>query len=360
MLGGGLSGLAVATLLAERGVRVEIRDRRAMSGGRFEGGFQVLENGSRPQDVLAELDVLGFGRPPEVVPLTSAVLLDSELRRWEVSSREPYAYLVRRGGGRASLDGWLEDRAKSAGVRIRRGVSGHAVPPDVVATGPRRADGAAREVVFRTDHADLIAVLFDPALTPTGYAYLFVHDGWGTIGAARVRGLTRLRESARSAFARLDEAFPMAREVVGEKVLFMNFGLPSHLRSGATWYVGEAAGVQEFLFGLGNRLALRSAALVARAVAGDGFDADGFRRDLVVPMTASIAARAAYERLGPRLVRFGCRWLAAGDFRQRLIRLQSPTVPHQAVARMVMMAWRERRGCPHLPVARWCRRVEEG
>ena len=57
----------------------------------------------------------------------------------------------------------------------------------MVATGPRQADGVAREVVFASDLPDTVAVLFDPTVTPTGYAYLFCLGGHATFGVAQVR-----------------------------------------------------------------------------------------------------------------------------------------------------------------------------
>jgi choline dehydrogenase-like flavoprotein len=182
VLGGGVAGLATALLLARRGVDVEVLER---GHGRFSGGLQVLENGTRPEDVLVELERLGYGPPScDLVPLRDAILLGPDLRRHEVSSSEPYAYLVRRGSGPGTLDSWLRRAAEEAGVRVVRASPAVGSPPQVVATGPALADGAARELVFRTDHPDLTVAHFDPRLTPTGYSYLFVRDGLGTIGAA--------------------------------------------------------------------------------------------------------------------------------------------------------------------------------
>ncbi|MCG6962784.1 MAG: NAD(P)-binding protein [Acidobacteria bacterium] len=358
ILGGGLSGLATAVLVAQRGTRVEVRDRRRGGGGRFTGGFQILENGSCGQDVLEELEQMALAPDCELTPLHEAVLLDADRRRWEVRSSKPYAYLVRRGAGPGTVDHWLRSQAEASGVSLETGSETSSWTADVHATGPRYADGVAREVVFKTSHPNLMAVLFDPRLTPTGYAYLFVREGFGTMGAAQVRRLAELRRNAERAFAILLEEFPMPLENAHEHGQFMNFAMPGHLSSSGRWYVGEAAGVQEFLFGLGNRLGLRSAALVAEAIAGSGWDQGRFREGLVRPMTVSILGRAAFELAGPSSVGRLCAWLAGADFRERLIALQRPSAIRRFMARAVMLVWRHRGPSPRLPVARWRRREE--
>jgi flavin-dependent dehydrogenase len=356
--GGGLSGLATAVLLARRGLAVEVWDRHRGGGGRFAGGWQVLENGSRETDALQELRSIGLEPDFPAVPMRRALFLDGFGGRFEVSSAEPYSYFVRRGGSAGSLDAWLRGLAKSAGVALREST---AAPPDadVVATGPRQADGVARELVFASDLPDTVAVLFDPSVTPTGYAYLFCLGGHGTFGVAQVRGVSSLGRAREQAWRRFREAFgEFAVRDGREHGQFMNFSLPSHLRAAdGRWRVGEAAGAQDFLFGLGNRLALRSAGIVAEGIAGR-WDGEAFRSGLLRPMRATVALRFAYERMGRRAFSAFCRRASRGDFRRFLIRLQRPRVVTDAVARVVMAAWRERRGCRHGPLCAWCRERE--
>lgn len=356
--GGGISGLATAVLLAEEGRSVEVWDRHRGGGGRFAGGWQVLENGTDELDALDELRVLGL--PPDfpAIPVTRALFLDGFGRRHEVTSASPYAYFVRRGGGEGSLDAWLRGLAVAAGVILHEGVVAPA-DSEVIATGPGQADGVARELVFSSNLPDTVAVLFDPTLTPTGYAYLFCIGGHATFGVALVRRVERLREAQQRAWRRFRETlgeFAVREEHEGGQ--FMNFCLPHHLRGrDGRWYAGEAAGVQDFLYGLGNRLALRSAGLVAAGVAGR-WDEGRFVRTVLRPMRTTVALRFAYERLGRRGFAAFCRLASRGDFRSLLLRLQRPGPLKDAVAKVVMAAWRERRGCRHAPLCSWCRRRE--
>ncbi len=356
--GGGLSGLSTAWLLARAGFDVTVCERKPAAGGRFAGGWQVLENGSSATDALEELAAWGFPAGIPAQPLHRALLLDGFGGRYEVASRRPFAYFVRRGGGRETLDGWLEAAVEQAGGRVVRGVT---PPPDaqVVATGPRQADGVAREVIFTSHLADVAAVLFDPAVTPTGYAYLFSMGGHGTFGVAQVRRTASLRSAQELAWRRFRELlgeFPL--EVLHEGGQYMNFSLPSALCDGTgRWWVGEAAGVQDYLFGLGNRLAMRSAALAAAGLLGR-WDAAAFLGGLRRSMTTSVGLRFLFEAMGRRgLARF-CRAAAGGDFREFLVGLQRPRLLTALLARVAQWVWRERRGCRHGPLCRWCRRRE--
>lgn len=356
--GAGASGLAAAVLLARRGATVELYDRRAGGGGRFHGGWQVIENGTSERDALDELRALGLPDGFTVIPATRALLLDGIGGAHEVASTRPFAYFVRRGAGNSTLDGVLLRRAMELGVRLREREAAPA-NADVVATGPRQADGVAREIVFITDLPDTVAVLFDPALTPTGYAYLFAVAGHGTFGVAQVRQVRDLRRAGTAAWQRFRDVLgPFSAEVVHEGGQFMNFSLPRFLRAGAgAWHVGEAAGIQDFLFGLGIRLALRSAALAADGIVGS-FDHAVFETTVLRPMRTSIALRFIYERSGASSLARACRVASRRDFRELLLRVQRPSLVKDLIARAVMAAWRERSGCRHGPLCAWCRRRE--
>jgi len=355
--GGGVSGLAAATVLARSGARVVVHDRHVGGGGRFKGGWQVIENGSETCDALDELEGYGLRRGVEAIPAREAVLLDYRGRAVRVGSDAPYAYFIRR-GGEGSLDAALRGMAVAAGVELRDGAAAPAAV-EVIATGPRQADGVARELVFTSDLPDTIAVLFDPAVTPTGYAYLFCLSGHATFGVAQVRRIARLGEARHVAWrvfrATFGEFAVRDRREGGQ---FMNFSVPLHLRGGdGRWYAGEAAGVQDFLFGLGNRLAIRSAVLAAEGALGR-WDEGRFRAGIVRPMRASVAARFLYERLGRRSFAALARRAGKGDWSGMLRRLQGADAVKVLLARVIMPVWRERRGCRHSPLCRWCRARE--
>jgi flavin-dependent dehydrogenase len=355
--GGGVSGLATAVHLARGGARVEVFDRHA-GGGRFAGGWQLLENGTTGLDALAELGAWRLEPRCEVIPVRQARFYDAAGREYAISSREPYGYFVRRGPGAGTLDTWLRDEALGAGAVLHDGVQ---APADVqvVATGPRVPDGVAREVVFTSDLPDTVAVLFDPGLTPTGYAYLFCLGGRATFGVALARHLRRLPQARRQAWERFRELLgPFAVAEAREGGQFMSMSLPRGLQGpDGRWYVGEAAGVQDFLYGLGMRLALRSAALAAGGVLGRWEDG-AFERGIRRRMVATVALRFFYERAGAGAFASFCRRAARSDFRELLLRIQRPRPWLRLVARAVMAAWGDRHPVGRPPVASWSRRRE--
>jgi flavin-dependent dehydrogenase len=182
-------------------------------------------------------------------------------------------------------------------------------------------------------------------VTPSGYAYLFCLEGHATFGVAQVRRLRFLPTAREAAWARFRrELGDFNVREARESGQFMSFAPPRTLRGAdGRWYVGEAAGVQHFLFGLGIRFALRSASLVADGILGR-WDQGRFERELWRPMLASVAMRWGYERLGPRAFRRLCRMASKRDFRELLLGVQRPTLVRRTLARVVMAAWADRSG----------------
>lgn len=295
--GAGPAGLATAIELAQHGAPVDVYERHARVGARFAGDHQVLPAFGEAPRGYDLLDDLGVPRDSLALrPLHTARFLDAAEQVVEARSETPYALLVRRGPGEGTLDTALAARARSLGVRIHTGT---ALPPDhadVLATGLRRVDGLAMERMFRTTAPDRIDVLLDEDLAPGGYAYLFVDGGEATLGIAALgafRDLGPRLDVARDRFAAL-EAFD--QEDVRTAAHGMNFSLPTSALDEGRPRVGEAAGFQDFLFGLGLRMAMISGGLAARALA-EHRDYDAlWERTIGARMRTSLVDRWLYER----------------------------------------------------------------
>lgn len=271
ILGAGPSGLAAAITLAAAGAEVEVFERRGDCGSRFGGDLQGLENWSDDRDVLDEMRDAGLTLDFHRAPITHAVQTNGR-RSDRLSFARPGMYLVKRGTAPDTLDQALERQALAMGVRIRFRETRPPSEADIVATGPRGRPIFAidRGIVFDTDAGDRVEVLLDDDAAPKGYAYLLVTGGYGCL-------CTMLFEDFPSVHERLRRAREVLAERQGVRIRdprpvggVGHFALVPELRSGRALRVGEAAGLQDLLWGFGIRTALRSGVLAARCLVEGG------------------------------------------------------------------------------------------
>ncbi|MFI5246344.1 MAG: NAD(P)/FAD-dependent oxidoreductase [Gemmatimonadales bacterium] len=268
--GAGPSGLAAAIVLARAGHSVELFERRSVCGARFGGDLQGLENWSSGADVLEDFRSLGIETDFHAAPCCQGTQTDGVHEDTFVFDR-PAFYIVKRGDVPGSLDRSLARQALQLGVDIRFGTPCPEGTADVEATGPRgRAPFAIDTgIVFETDAPDCAVALLNDDIAPGGYAYLLITEGYGCC-------CTMLFDDFRS----IHERFARTREALIERrgISVWNarkVGGLGHVRARACWksgvsrLVGEAAGLQDFLWGFGIRLAIRSGALAASSLLAD-------------------------------------------------------------------------------------------
>jgi flavin-dependent dehydrogenase len=228
---------------------------------------------------------------------------------------------------------------------------------DIVATGPATPDGLAREMTWRTDDPERIDVLFDHHLSPGGYSYLFVLDGRATFGCAIVADFKKIDdyfEHALAAFRRLHPFTIPAGTRTGYS--YMNFHLKLLATRGPARWVGEAAGFQDYLFGLGIRYALTTGWLAARSILEElDFD-ELWRHELSVKQETSLVNRFLYETGGNTGLGVFVRQAAgAADFNAYLAGWHRTTWWKSLLAPLVRRVWRHRGRCQHKPGEHWCR-----
>jgi flavin-dependent dehydrogenase len=356
--GAGPAGLAAATLLARAGRKVVVHERNATVGARFVGDLQVVEDASdRLETVPAMFARLGLAAP-RWVPARTAEFFDAKMRRFEVSSKVPYAWFVTRGPGEGSLDTTLLAGALAAGAEVRFGSRLEPSSADLVATGPQTPDGLARETAFETDGVTRIRVLFDPSVAPGGYAYLFTVGGRGTFGCAIVKdlgGIDRYFGKARERLFSLDRV-PV--EGARDAYSFMNFALAPEPSQGGRPAAGEAGAFQDYLFGLGMRYAISSGALAAEALLAGRDFASLARERFAKRQRVSLVNRFLYEAGGAFGLSLFARLAARADFRSVLSAFYRPGPLRLALAPLAAALWRNRGRCAHRLPAHWCRRRE--
>lgn len=296
ILGAGPAGLTAAIALARAGRTVEVYERRQDVGARFPGDLQGLENWSHDEDVLDEIRRLGIEPDFDATPCARLEMIAGQ-EHFHVNTTRPGWYLVRRGSGVGALDRCLRVQAVAAGVVIHFGST---LPPnqvDILATGPRPREvvGVGKGIVFETSAADASVLLLDRTLARTGYAYLLIANGHGVMACGIFDDFTRIDECFEATRRRLttlrDFDIRNPRAFGGVE----GFSPRPRWRQGRALVVGEAAGLQDLLWGFGIRTAIRSGRLAAAAMI-DGSDYGTVAQQVLTPgMRATAVARVLWE-----------------------------------------------------------------
>jgi flavin-dependent dehydrogenase len=353
--GAGPSGLAAAIALAKAGREVEVHEAKSDVGARFIGDLQIIEGSSEAEPVPAFLDRIGIERNFYFRPADWATFYDHRSQARVIRSNEPYGYFIRRGAEDGTLDRGLLAQAQKAGARVV--FNSRLTTADIVATGPAAPDGLAREMTWKTDEPERIDVYFNHKLSPGGYSYLFILDGLATFGCAIVADFKRIDEyfdHSLAAAQRMHRFEIPAATRTGYS--YMNFHLKRQATNGESRYVGEAAGFQDYLFGLGIRYALTSGNLAARSILeGRDFDAL-WREQLGTKQETSLVNRFLYESGGNfGLAMFVRQAARARDFRRYLSGWHSHPWWKSMLAPVVRRFWRHDGRCMHKPGEHWCR-----
>src|ERR1043166_7480651 len=299
--GAGPSGLAAAIVLARAGRKVEVHEAKRDVGMRFIGDLQVIEGASERETVPNFLDRIGVERNFYFRPATWATFYAHRGKARTIRSDAPYGYFIRRGPAENTaentLDRGLLAQAIALGVDVR--FNSRLGSADIIATGPAAPDGLAREMTWKTSDPERIDVYFNHHLSPGGYSYLFILDGIATFGCAIVADFKKIDDYFGHSLA---EALRIANVDVPDDVRtgysYMNFHLKSRATSNGSRHAGEAAGFQDYLFGLGIRYALTSGWLAARSVLEERDFDELWQNELRAKQETSLVNRFLYETGG--------------------------------------------------------------
>jgi len=180
----------------------------------------------------------------------------------------PLCYLVKRGNVEGSLDQGLKRQALGAGVDIHFRQTIPAEEADIVATGPisRELFAVDKGIVFQTDHEDTNVFLLNDKAAYKGYSYLLITKGYGCM-------CTVLFDR----FPDLDQNFEVARQMLEEMFDFDIrepqpvagvgcFSTKNIYQKDEILYVGEAAGLQDLMWGFGIKTAVESGYMAAQSI----------------------------------------------------------------------------------------------
>jgi flavin-dependent dehydrogenase len=299
--GGGLAGLAAGLAAVRGGGGARVLERRREIGARFHGDFQGLENWTTEGDVLDDLAAMGIDTAFDHTPFHECVFFDPDGREYTCRSSKPLWYLVRRGADPGTLDQALKAQALREGVEIQFGQNVEHLPGGgIVAHGPRRVDAIAVGYVFPCDGADAAFGVVSDELAPAGYAYLLICRGRATLATCMFDDF----HNDKQYLARTVEFFQRKTGITLRDARpfggYGNMAAEPTVRRGALLFAGEAAGLQDALFGFGMRHALTSGHLAGIACAtGDlgGYEA-AYRRRIRPLIRAATVNRYLYGRAG--------------------------------------------------------------
>ena len=302
VMGAGLSGLAAATILAKAGKEVHVHDIRANSGARFDGDFQGLENWSSDEDFLDEMR--GWGLDPDEFKATAFHEVD--LIHPDDTITKPWSpkiafRVVERGTDDHTIDQGLKRQALEAGVKIH--YKSRVKPEDctIIATGPKGTSAVAYGEVFRTSYPNHVSFHLNDKLAPGAYAYLIVIDGIGLICTCLWRKQRKSDRFLNETIAWYDKHYPeLDREPVKRVGGKGDFTINERYKVNGRYYVGEAGGLQDFMWGFGMRYAITSGVLAAQDILG-GEDYEKAVRSKLLPFVkTSVANRFLMNRVGDK------------------------------------------------------------
>lgn len=355
--GAGPSGLSAAIALARAGWKVDVYEAKRDVGTRFIGDLQIIEAASESEPVPVFLDRIGIERNFYFRPADWATFYDHRGSARKIRSGEPFGYFIKRGPEDGTLDRGLLAQARTHGVNVIFNSRLPIEEADIVATGPASPDGLAREMTWKTSEPERIDVFFNHELAPGGYSYLFILDGIATFGCAIVADFKKIDDyfdHSLAAAQRLHRFEIPTETRTGYS--YMNFHLKQRATAGSGRFVGEAAGFQDYLFGLGIRYALTSGNLAARSIIDNSDFDELWTRDLGGKQETSLVNRFLYETGGNAgLQMFVWQASRASDFHTYLSGWHQKKWWKSLLSPLVRRVWRHRGRCLHKPGVHWCR-----
>ncbi len=301
ILGAGPSGLTAAINLARARYDVQLYEKRKDVGARFHGDLQGIENWSDIEDVRDALKRFKIDTNFYFESVHELTLTDGR-DSWSFNSERPAFYLIKRGNVEGSFDIGMKAQALQAGVDLHLGETIPKDLADIVATGPDYTQMFAivKGLIFGTVSKDIDAGLLKNINTHKGYSYLLVSNGYASICAYLGGNFERAGASLDDAKKTFSNLFGIQPDDIRDVAGFGAFVPGGNFASGNHRIVGEAAGIQDLLWGFGVRSSIESGYLAAQSII-EGKDYGALAKEhFGSRMKAGIVNRYLWEKLGSK------------------------------------------------------------
>ncbi|MCI0396012.1 MAG: NAD(P)/FAD-dependent oxidoreductase [Chloroflexi bacterium] len=301
ILGAGPSGLSAAINLARAGYDVHVFEKRGDAGKRFHGDLQGLENWSNDRNVLDDLRRMNVEINFDCDPMLKLVITNGYRRR-ESRYTRPLCYLVKRGAFPGSLDQGLKAQALAAGVNIHFKQTLPEEEADIVATGPisREIFAVDKGIVFQTSCEDTNVFLVNDEAAYKGYSYLLITRGYGCLCTCLFDRFTELDDCYEASQRFFLDTIPFDIQDPHPVSGIGCFSTQNVYQRGKAMIVGEAAGIQDLMWGFGIRTAIESGYLAACCLIENRDYAQAAQAFFESKLKATLAGRFLWEmaRLG--------------------------------------------------------------
>ena len=301
--GSGIAGMTAAINLSRRGKTVIIHEKQDCIGGARDGDFEGLENWIFALTVPEFFSkcCVDFKALP-ATPIFDFNVHLGGLDPVRITSPEPFFYIVSRGAENTSIDNYMANICRTNKVQFKFGKALAREDADIYAAGMGRAAAFIRGADIRTDQPDQVHLLLGNAFAPSGYAYLIINGGCGTIATAykKDRGKVDPLRASIDYFRDIGLDFTIEKRFASRG----SFYLPRFWKRSRTMMIGEAGGYQDYLFGFGMRMAMYSGLAAAHKLCHENSLARSSFRELNLKRKISFANRILYEQLSPSSVRY--------------------------------------------------------
>ncbi len=302
ILGAGLSGLSAAINLARAGYNVDVFEKDDDCGKRFHGDLEGLENWSLPVDVIHEFKSMNIKINFDCSPFKTVYLSDGK-ELLDNTFKKPVFYIIKRGVVENSLDQGLKNQAMDLGVNIHFNSKTKKENMDIISIGTseNKRVGIVKGIRFETESDDIAVSLLNNEASNSGYSYLLITNGYGSMCSVNlyVTG-NKANMYFKKAYEIITDLFNI--DIKNEKNVggVGCFLLKPRLVENGKIYTGEAAGLQDLLWGFGMRYAVTSGFLAALSIIENKNYKKLIKQRLSGRIKTSVVNRFLSEKVGDR------------------------------------------------------------